>query len=84
MEFAAVSVSVCMQRSELAVRYISNYVVKYDFLPCSLYIFCVNNRLSLTWSFVVVRIWTTQISRPHLFKFVSGGSLCEAAKHCVV
>ena len=76
--------SVCMHRSEMAARCISNYVVKCDFLPCSLYIFCVNNRLSLTLSFVVVRILATQILRSHLFKYVSGGSLCEAAKHCVV
>ena len=78
------SASVCMHRSELAVRYIGNYVVRCDFLPCSLYIFCVNNRLSLNWSFVVVRILATQISRSQLSKFVSGGSLCGVAKHCGV
>jgi len=57
-----VSASVCLHRSEQAVRYISHYIVKCDFLPCSLCVFCVNNRLSLTWSFVVVRILATQIS----------------------
>jgi hypothetical protein len=76
------SATVRMRRTELAV--ISNCLVKCDFLPRSLYIVCVNNRLSLPSSFVVVRTWPPRFPDLNSSDLYLWGHIYEAAKHCAV